>query len=69
MVDLIAMKAYLFLDETMGAKYEEAEIPADLLTSAKKCGKKCSKSLPPSTRANEDFMMKVLENPDIAHGR
>ena len=31
MVDLISMKAFLFLDETMGAKYEIEEGPADLL--------------------------------------
>ena len=35
MVDLVTMKAYLFLDETMGAKYETAEIPADLLDKCK----------------------------------
>ncbi|MBI3236808.1 MAG: GTP-binding protein, partial [Chlamydiales bacterium] len=27
MVDLVTMKAYLFLDETLGAKYETEEIP------------------------------------------
>ncbi len=32
MVNLITMKAYLFLDETLGAKYDVAEIPADLWT-------------------------------------
>ena len=64
MVDLVTMKAYLFLDETLGAKYEDAEIPADLLNNAKKCAQNCSKSSPLSMRANETFMMKVLENPE-----
>src|SRR5438876_4859487 len=31
MVDLVAMEAYLFHDETMGAKYDVEPIPADLL--------------------------------------
>ena len=30
------MKAYRYLDETMGAKYEVEEIPADMLDDAKK---------------------------------
>jgi elongation factor G len=36
MVDLIAMKAYLFHDETLGAKYDVEEIPADMLDQCKK---------------------------------
>ncbi len=36
MVDLITMKAYLFLDETMGAKYDTVAIPADLLEKCKR---------------------------------
>ncbi len=35
MVDLITMKAYLFHDETMGAEWDEEEIPADLLDKCK----------------------------------
>ncbi len=35
MVDLVKMKGIVFDDETMGAKYQETEIPADLLERAK----------------------------------
>src|SRR5512136_1307627 len=35
MVDLVKMKGITFEDETMGAKYQEIEIPADLVAQAK----------------------------------
>ena len=35
-VDVLNMKAYFWHDETMGAKYDIGEIPADMLESAKK---------------------------------
>ncbi len=35
MVDLVKMKGVTFEDETMGAKYKEIDIPADLLEQAK----------------------------------
>ncbi len=69
MVDLITMKAYLFLDETMGAKYETAEIPADLLDRCKEMRQQMLEELATVDESNEDFMMKVLENPDIDHRR
>lgn len=62
MVDLITMKAYLFLDETMGAKYDTAEIPADLLETCKKLRSNLLEELATIDESNEDFMMKVLEN-------
>jgi elongation factor G len=34
-IDLVEMKAYRYLDEAMGAKYETEEIPADMLDDAK----------------------------------
>ncbi len=34
-IDLVEMKAYRYLDETLGSKYEIEEIPADLLEDAK----------------------------------
>src|SRR5580692_1552919 len=64
MVDLISMKAYLFLDETMGAKYEVAEIPADLLDQCKTLRQSMLEELATIDESNENFMMKVLENPD-----
>src|SRR5687767_2016511 len=34
-IDLVEMKAYRYLDETLGAKYEVEDIPADMLEEAK----------------------------------
>lgn len=64
MVDLIAMKAYLFHDETMGAKYDVEPIPADLLEQCKKMRSHLLEELATIDESNEDFMMKVLDNPD-----
>jgi elongation factor G len=64
MVDLITMRAYLFLDETLGAKYEEADIPADLLSKCQELRQKMLEELATIDESNESFMMKVLENPD-----
>jgi elongation factor G len=64
MVDLIAMKAYLFHDETMGAKYDVEPIPADLVEQCKKMRMELLEELATIDDSNEEFMMKVLENPD-----
>jgi elongation factor G len=64
MVDLISMKAYLFHDETMGAKYDVEEIPSDLLAQCKKMRMELLEELATIDENNEDFMTKVLENPD-----
>lgn len=64
MVDLITMKAYLFLDETMGAKYEIVDIPADLLERCKSMRQALLEELATVDESNESFMMKVLEDPD-----
>ena len=63
MVDLISMKAFLFLDETMGAKYEIEEVPADLLELCQKMRATLLEEVATADDSNEDFMMKVLENP------
>lgn len=62
MVDLITMRAYLFLDESLGAKYEETDIPEDLRS---KCEEMRSQLLEELATIEEDeaFMTKVLENP------
>src|ERR1700722_5169124 len=36
-IDLVEMKARIWRDETLGAEYDEIEIPADLLDQAKAC--------------------------------
>lgn len=64
MVDLVTMKAYLFLDETMGAKYDITEVPADLVSKAKEMRMTLLEELATIDEANEEFMMKVLEAPE-----
>lgn len=64
MVDLVTMKAYLFLDETLGAKYETAEIPGDMLQRCKELRQQMLEEIATVDEGNEAFMTKVLENPD-----
>jgi len=64
MVDLISMKAYLFHDETMGAKYAIESIPDDLLDQCKKMRMELLEELATVDESNETFMTKVLEDPD-----
>src|SRR5260221_12098813 len=60
MVDLVTMKAYLFHDETMGAKYDTEPVPADLLEQCKKMRNELLEELATIDDTNEEFMMKVL---------
>jgi len=64
MVDLVAMKAYLFLDETMGAKYDTVDVPADLLEQCQEMRTALLEELATIDESDEEFMTKVLENPD-----
>jgi elongation factor G len=64
MIDLITMKAFVFNDETMGAAYDEEEIPADLLDACVALRAKLLEELATIDEDNEDFMMKVLEAPE-----
>lgn len=63
MVDLVSMQAYLFLDETLGAKYETAEIPADLLSKCQEMRQTLLEELATLDDSDETFLTKVLENP------
>ncbi len=63
MVDLVSMKAYLFLDETLGANYETTDVPADLLEKCKKMRQELLEELATVDDSDEGFMTKVLENP------
>ncbi|MDJ0651679.1 MAG: elongation factor G [Simkaniaceae bacterium] len=63
-VDLITMKAYLFKDETMGAEYEVANIPADLKSKCEEMRAALLEELAMVDESNELFMTKVLEAPD-----
>ncbi len=64
MVDLIYMKAYFFHDETLGADWDETDIPADMLEQCKKMRAALLEELATIDETNEAFMHKVLEAPD-----
>jgi elongation factor G len=64
MVDLVAMKAYVFKDETMGAEYEIKEIPEDLKEQCEELRSNLLEELATIDESNEEFMMKVLEAPE-----
>lgn len=64
MVDLVTMKALYFHDETLGADWEETEIPTEMLELCKKMRSELLEELATVDEANEKFMTKVLENPD-----
>lgn len=64
MVDLVTMRALYFHDETLGADWEETDIPADLLEKCKEMRGELLEELATVDETNEAFMTKVLENPD-----
>lgn len=64
MVDLISMKAYIFDDESLGAKWNEQEIPENLLAQCRKMRSELLDELATIDDENEAFLVKVLENPD-----
>ncbi len=64
MVDLITMKALVFKDDTLGAEWEETEIPEELLDQCKKMREELLEELATIDETNESFMNKVLEAPD-----
>lgn len=64
MVDLVTMKAYLFKDETMGAEYAVDEIPQDLQAKCESMRAELLDELATVDESDEDFMMKVLEDPN-----
>ena len=63
-VDLVKMKACVFKDETLGAEWEETDIPEDLLEKCKSMRAELLDELATLDEENEEFMMKVLEDPD-----
>ena len=64
MVDLLRMKALIFHDETLGAEWEEQEIPADMLEECRKARAGLLEDIATVDEDNPHFMDKVLENPD-----
>lgn len=63
MVDLITMKAMVFHDETLGAKWSEEKIPENLLEKCIELRQSLLEELA-TVDDDESFMSKVLENPD-----
>jgi len=64
MVDLLKMKALLFHDETKGADWAEEAVPQEMLDECKKLRLLLLEELATIDDSNEDFMHKVLEDPD-----
>src|SRR5665647_835463 len=64
MVDLITMRALYFHDETLGADWEEHDIPEDLLEQCKTMRQELLEELATINEDDEIFMGKVLENPE-----
>lgn len=64
MVDLVKMKAYVFHDESLGADWDETEIPEDLVEKCQKMRSELLDELATIDEENEVFMQKVLEDPD-----
>ena len=61
-VDLITMKAIVWEEETLGAKYHYEEIPEDLLPVAEEWREKMLEAL---ADVDEEIMMKYLEGEEI----
>ena len=61
-VDLIKMKAIYWDEESRGMKYEERDIPSNLLADAQSWREKMIES---AAEANEDLMNKYLESGDL----
>ena len=64
-VDLIKMKAIYWDEETRGTKFEERDIPDDLL---EKCNELREQLLETAAEANEELMEKYLEEGDLSSG-
>lgn len=64
MVDLVSMEAYIFKDETLGAEFEITAIPEDIKSECQKYRTALLDELATIDEENEEFMMKVLEDPD-----
>jgi elongation factor G len=70
MVDLVKMKGITFDDEAMGAKYQEIEIPADLLEQAKEYRTAIEEAV---AEVDDDLMAKYLDghpltSAEVRHG-
>jgi elongation factor G len=64
MVDLLKMKGITFDDETMGAKYQEVEIPADLAEQAKEHRARLEEVV---AEIDDDLMAKYLDGKPLSN--
>lgn len=64
MVDLVTMRALYFHDETLGADWEETDIPPELLEKCQQMRSELLEELATIDEENEAFMTKVLEAPE-----
>jgi elongation factor G len=64
MVDLLKMKGITFDDETMGAKYQEIEIPAELVAQAKEYRAKLEEAV---AEVDDDLMAKYLDGRPLSN--
>ncbi|MCH9634381.1 MAG: Elongation factor G [Chlamydiae bacterium] len=64
MVDLVTMKALVFKDESLGAEWDEVEIPDDLKEKCQEMRSELLEELATVDEENESFMTKVLEDPN-----
>ncbi|MCX7990277.1 MAG: elongation factor G [Aquificaceae bacterium] len=62
-VDLMEMKAIIWLEETLGAKYEIVDIPSEYLQKAQEWRAKMVESI---VEKDDELMMKYLEGEEIA---
>ncbi|MEX1013341.1 MAG: elongation factor G [Waddliaceae bacterium] len=63
-IDLVTMKALFFKEEEFGSTWEEKEIPADYLDRANEMRAELLDELALLEDENDEFMTKVLEDPD-----
>ena len=61
-VDLVTMKARIWRDETLGAKYDDVEIPADLLDRAKEYREKLIEAV---SESDDALFEKYIEGTPI----
>jgi elongation factor G len=64
MVDLVKMKGITFDDETMGAKYQEGDIPADLVEQAKEYRAALEEAV---ADVDDDLMAKFLDGHPLSN--
>jgi len=63
-IDLVLMKAYIFHDETLGAKFDTVDVPAEFMDEAKKMREEMIERL---SEQDDELMEKYLEGKEISN--